>query len=80
MANIADVKQLLAQLITKQTVIETSSIKDDSTLKGLGIEELDQVELLMSIEEEFTIRFDENTDFTTLSFAKMAERLVDKSK
>ena len=50
-------QQQVFEIIAKQAKIEIATIKPESTLKDLGIESLEAIELIFDIEEHFNINF-----------------------
>ncbi len=57
-----NIDERLAKLFSK--VSKRTDIKKEDLLKELGLDSLDLVELLMSIEEEFNIQFEEEEMLT----------------
>ena len=49
--------------IAKKLVIDVSVIDDKSSLESLGADELDKIEILMSIENEFEIDIEDDEFF-----------------
>jgi acyl carrier protein len=50
-------QQQVFEIIAKQAKIDVAAITPESTLKDLGIESLDAIELIFDIEEHFDITF-----------------------
>ncbi len=50
-------QQQVFDIIAKQAKIDVSTIKPESTLKDLGIESLEAIEVIFDIEEHFNINF-----------------------
>lgn len=51
------IQQQVFEIIAKQAKIDVAAITPESTLKDLGIESLDAIELIFDIEEHFDITF-----------------------
>lgn len=51
------IQQQVFEIIAKQAKIEVNIIKPESTLKDLGIESLEAIEVIFDIEEHFNINF-----------------------
>ena len=49
----------VAQIIADKLKIDASSVKPESTLKDLGADSLDLVEIIMKVEEQFGIEIDD---------------------
>lgn len=52
-------QQQVFEIIAKQAKIDLATVKPESTLKDLGIESLDAIELIFDIEEHFNVNFPE---------------------
>ena len=52
-------QQQVFEIIAKQAKIDLATVKPESTLKDLGVESLDAIELIFDIEEHFNINFPE---------------------
>lgn len=52
-------QQQIFEIIAKQAKIDLPTVKPESTLKDLGVESLDAIELIFDIEEHFNINFPE---------------------
>lgn len=52
-------QQQVLEIIAKQAKIDLATVKPESTLKDLGVESLDAIELIFDIEEHFNINFPE---------------------
>ncbi|MFA6228629.1 MAG: phosphopantetheine-binding protein [Rhodanobacter sp.] len=52
-------QQQVFEIIAKQAKIDLAMVKPESTLKDLGVESLDAIELIFDIEEHFNINFPE---------------------
>ncbi|MDE1894813.1 MAG: acyl carrier protein [Pseudomonadota bacterium] len=52
-------QQQVFEMIAKQAKIDLATVKPESTLKDLGVESLDAIELIFDIEEHFDINFPE---------------------
>jgi acyl carrier protein len=50
-------QQQVFEIIAKQAKIDLATVKPESTLKDLGVESLDAIELIFDIEEHFDINF-----------------------
>ena len=50
-------QQQVFEMIAKQAKIDLATVKPESTLKDLGVESLDAIELIFDIEEHFDINF-----------------------
>lgn len=50
-------QQQVFEIIAKQAKIDVNMIKSESTLKDLGIESLEAIEVIFDIEEHFNINF-----------------------
>jgi acyl carrier protein len=50
-------QQQIFEIIAKQAKIDLATVKPESTLKDLGVESLDAIELIFDIEEHFDINF-----------------------
>ena len=60
------VEQRIKEIIIEQLGVEESQITDDSTMEGLGADSLDEIEMIMSFEEEFDIEIpDEDAEKLT---------------
>lgn len=49
----------IAHIIAEKLKIDASAIKPESTLKDLGADSLDLVEIIMKIEEQFDVEIDD---------------------
>ena len=56
----------IAKLVSERTGCDVSSIKPESKLSELGIDSLDTVELLMSLEEEIGIEIELDQNVETI--------------
>ena len=57
----------LVKYAAKQLEIDASDIRPDSTFESLGIDSLDMVEMVMSLEEKLGVELDtENQKLTTM--------------
>ena len=56
----------IAKLVSERTGCDVSSIKPESRLSELGIDSLDTVELLMSLEEEIGIEIELDQNVETI--------------
>ncbi len=54
-----DTFEKIAHIIADKLKIDASTIKPESTLKDLGADSLDLVEIIMKIEEQFDIEIDD---------------------
>jgi acyl carrier protein len=61
-----EIKNKVKKEIAFQLGIKESQVHLDSTLKSLGADSLDIVEIVMQIEIQFNVNFNENIDFTTV--------------
>jgi len=61
-----DVSHEVRTLIAEQLSIPVDTLKDDTTLDSLGADSLDRVEIVMNLEDHFTIEIDD----------EMAEKLT----
>lgn len=50
--------EVIAKVISERTGCDVSAVKPESTFSELGIDSLDTVELLMSLEDEIGIEID----------------------
>ena len=53
----SNVQQEVFEIISKQAKIEIGTVKNESTLKDLGVASLDAIEVIFDIEEHFNITF-----------------------
>lgn len=56
----------VAKLLAEHLDIDASAITKDSKFSDLGIDSLDTVEILMSLEDEFGIEFDVSESTQTI--------------
>ena len=64
-------------IIAKQAKIEVDTIRNDSTLKDLGVASLDAIEVIFDIEEHFDIHFpDQGTNFDTDTVQHLIDAVV----
>ncbi len=56
----------IAKIVAERTGCDESSIKPESTFAELGIDSLDTVELLMSLEDEIGIEIELDQKVTTI--------------
>ena len=61
------VKNKIIKILSEQTLLETSEIKDNLSLEDLGIDSLALVEIVFSIEETFNITIPFNANDPTNS-------------
>lgn len=61
-----NVSQEVRTIIAEQLSIPVDSLKDDTTLDSIGADSLDRVEIVMNLEDHFSIEIDDD----------MAEKLV----
>ncbi len=61
-----DVSQQVRTIIAEQLSIPVDSLNDETTLDSLGADSLDRVEIVMNLEDHFTIEIDD----------EMAEKLI----
>jgi acyl carrier protein len=54
-----EVQQDLIKMVGDHLNVPQESIDDESTMKGLGADSLDMVEIIMHIEEKFNINIDD---------------------
>ena len=52
----------IAEIISDKMDIDVDDITMDSTFESLEIDSLDMVEIIMEIEQEFGVTFDDNAD------------------
>jgi acyl carrier protein len=67
------------RLVTKSTGIADHAIRPDSSLRDLGINSLDLVVLVMSIEESFRIEFDPDDLGRLRTFSDLVARITELS-
>ncbi len=68
------VADTIFDIIAKESGIERSNISMDSTLKELGIQSLDAVQILFELEDHFNITMpDRDPDFDTESVKGLVE-------
>ena len=58
--------ETIAKIIAERTGCDVSSVKPESTFAELGIDSLDTVELLMSIEDEIGMEIELDQKVTTV--------------
>lgn len=51
------IQQQVFEIIAKQAKTDVAAVKPESTLKDLGVESLEAIELIFDIEEHFNITF-----------------------
>jgi acyl carrier protein len=51
-----DTFQRIKKIVLEQVDIQENMLTPDATLEGLGLDSLDKVELMFSLEEEFKIK------------------------
>ena len=61
------IKNKIIKILSEQTLLETSEIKDNLSLEDLGIDSLALVEIVFSIEETFNITIPFNANDPTNS-------------
>ncbi|MBY0109780.1 MAG: acyl carrier protein [Candidatus Babeliaceae bacterium] len=54
-----DVSHEIRTIIAEQLSIPVDSLKDDTTLESLGADSLDRVEIVMNLEDHFSIEIDD---------------------
>ncbi|QWT54586.1 acyl carrier protein [Christensenella sp. MSJ-20] len=52
----------IAEIIANTLSIDKDDITPDSTFKSLSVDSLDMVEIIMEIEQEFGVTFDDSAD------------------
>ena len=78
-------QQQVFDIIAKQAKIDVATIKPESTLKDLGIESLEAIEVIFDIEEHFNITFPDqqganfDTDTTQSLVDAVEKALVEKA-
>lgn len=73
-ANAASIKQQVFEVIAKHAEIDITTLKPESTLKELGIDSLEAVEIIFDIEEYFDINLpDRDPNFETDSAQGLIE-------
>lgn len=66
-----EVYDKIAKLLAEQLNIATDRIQEESTLESLGVDSLDRFEIIMKIEEEFSITINDQ-DAENISTVKQA--------
>ena len=62
MEEIEMIYEKIAEIISDKMDIDVDDITMDSTFESLEIDSLDMVEIIMEIEQEFGVTFDDNAD------------------
>ncbi len=70
-----DTMERIKKLFIDKIDIREESLKPEATLDGLGLDSLDKVEFLFSLEEEFHIKIDERSK--TISTIRDVVNLID---
>lgn len=60
------VLEKVSKLLSDYKDIEEESITNETTLEELGLDSLDTVELIMQLEEEFSVTIEANEDIETV--------------
>lgn len=72
------VRDQVIAIIAKQTKLEATTIRADSTLKDLGVASLDAIEVIFDIEEFFNITFpDQGTNFDTDTVQHLVDAVIE---
>ena len=58
---------IIAKIVAERTGCDAASVKPESTFAALGIDSLDTVELLMSLEDEIGIEIELDKKIETVS-------------
>jgi len=61
------VAEKIKELIAEQISVDVEEITDNKSLEDLGIDSLDVTEIAMSIEDEFDIEFEADTNMKTVA-------------
>ena len=56
----------IAEIIASDLRIDVESIKPESTFESFKVDSLDMVEIIMDVESEFGITFEEDVKFQTV--------------
>jgi acyl carrier protein len=70
------VQKQLATLIAEQLNIPADSINDKDTFEKLGADSLDRVELVMKIEEQFTIEISDEDAEKLQTVGQLADYII----
>ena len=72
------VEQRIKEIIIEQLGVEESQITDDSTMEGLGADSLDEIEMIMSFEEEFDIEIPDEDAEKLTTFKEVNDYILDR--
>ncbi len=61
--NTKSIEQRVAQVIADCTAVDLASVTPDATMDSLGLDSLDEVEVLMGLEDEFNIAIPDDVRF-----------------
>ncbi len=75
------VRETIIELIAKNIKgIDVSTITNEHTLEDLGADDLDSVEIVLAIEQEFEIEIEDNEFDELQNFGKLVEYVEDMSQ
>ena len=69
-----DTRKVVSEILAKR--VDISSLKEDDSLKDIGLDSLDLVEVMLEIEDELGIEFD-SEEIAGLSTLKSVLDLID---
>ena len=74
------IQDQVSEIISKQSIVPKKEIGREDKLSNLGIDSLKKVELIIALEREFSVRFDES-DLNPNALAKVEDMigLVEKT-
>lgn len=70
-----DTRKVVSDILAKR--VDVSSLKEEDSLKNIGLDSLDLVEVMLEIEDTFGIEFD-SEEIVELSTLKSVLDLIDK--